>query len=255
MAAEAVAQQFDKQVVVLSYHYYPPLTVVGYPEKGDLNRTLRGLLHIGAQNPTGRDTTKLCDWWINGSCTFMPLFAGFDRWGALAVYDQALPQLESQLAKPTPVRIKLDAKWSGDRVVSNVTANGLSATGNPLKVHVVLVEDSIFIPGGNAPIQNHLVRFMAGDSTTGFGYAVPAGKGSHAVRETFDITGLESIFHEKRVKHGVMEGDPSTWSNRVDHFDRSQLWVVAYVQDQTTGEVLQAIQVKVPPVRGVTGTR
>ena len=249
-AANLLEKRFGDQIIVLSYHYEPPLVVPGWVGQGeDLNKSLRALLHIGAENRSAPDTSTFCDWWLGGACMVRNVFAGFGPYGGLSLYDQAEPLVERQLTTPTSVSLALQTRMTGNRVAATISAAGLESgpASHPLKVHVVLVEDSLMIPGGNSPVQNRLVRAIAGDSTKGFGTLVPRGKPKVTVQQSFDVAALDAIYHKKAIKNGVLEGDASTWSSLVYHIDRRQLSVVAYVQDQATGEILQAVQSRVTP--------
>jgi hypothetical protein len=262
IGVNALKARFGNRIVVLAYHYVPPLTVPGWPQGDNSEAMFSHMFDVGTQNPSESDTSVVCDWWIDGSCVVNNVKAGLGPYGGMTLYDQAVPGIARQLTERSVVELTLQATRVGDAVTAEVTVNAsggptAQAALHPLKLQLVLVEDSLMIPGANSPIQDRVVRSIAGDSANGFGVAIVAGLATQSVRQRFDLAILDTMYYRKAVVNGVHDWDASTWSEKVFHIDRTQLSIVAYLQDQTTGEIVQAVQQQVllaRPIKG-SGTR
>ncbi len=150
--------------------------------------------------------------------------------------------IERQLKKTTTVSIAVKASMNNNVIA--VTANAATAAvGSKFRLRIVLVEDEVFYKGANG-IERHkfVVRKML-KSVDGFSFAK---NGKVTVNQKVDLkviqqelekyyTGANSQF----AKMGAMIKEQKT------KIDPARLAIVAFVQDDATKEVLQAVTEKV----------
>ena len=161
--------------------------------------------------------------------------------------------IEARMQEPPKARIGAKAKLQGSKIDVTVNMDGLPQDGRSRKLQIVLSEDSIRIPGMDAVrFQTNVVRKIVGDPVSNFG--IPLALGAKAtVKQTLD---LDSIAAELKEVNSPAPGrdtfghwDGYKWSEVPPEetwtINRKKLHVVAFVQDEATGEVLDVVSVKV----------
>lgn len=151
-------------------------------------------------------------------------------------YAQYRKLLDEALEQSTDVKIGGTAKQDGDKVTVNVEITGMKEPKDTLKVRLVLTEDNIRYVGSNGVRFHHnVVRSLFGKVE---GVAVKSLKdGKHSAE--LNLTELRANLKKYLDKYHAEE-NPFPRPNRP--LDLKGLKVVALVQDDATGEILQATQ-------------
>ena len=156
------------------------------------------------------------------------------------MFERFQKDLETDLETAAEAQVKLDAGLKGGTVKVSASVNGVKSDSKDLKVQIVLVEKEIRHLGENG-IRFHPMVVRAFGGEKGEGYPIEAnGKG------TFDATfDLDAIGKEIRKELDEYEakghrGESFKFTAKKDQIDRSDLAVVAFVQDDKTKHVLQA---------------
>ena len=165
---------------------------------------------------------------------------GDSRAMAQWVFDRFQKDLEADLETAAEARVKIDASFTGGTVKVTAAVDNVKSDSKDLKVQIVLVEKEIRYLGENG-IRFHPMVVRAFGGEKGDGYKIEAnGKG------TFDATfDLEAIGKDIRKQLDEYEakghrGEPFKFSAKKDRIDPARVAVVAFVQDDKTGHVLQA---------------
>jgi hypothetical protein len=140
--------------------------------------------------------------------------------------------------KEAGAQIKLDAARKGDKINISVDVSDLAKTGDQIKLRLALVEEQIHYAGSNGlRFHHHIVRAMPGAGAKGFALTKKADK--QMIRVDLDALrkGLGSYLDEYAKKA------ETSFSQRPMEF--KGLKVVAFVQNDDTAEVLQAVQADV----------
>lgn len=169
------------------------------------------------------------------------------------VYRYAIRKFESE--KPR-VELAVSVKNQQDKVAVDVqvkrpTKSG--SLGNP-SVHIALVERSVDYSGSNG-ITKHafVVRHMLGG---GDGTALSFKQPTEIVSKKVDLKDVEKRISEyldnPTTQRSWSTRRPFTgWKTRPEKLDRSQLAIVAWVQDMKTKEVFQSVYHDLTPALGV----
>lgn len=218
-------------------------------------------LHIPQPDPMTNPSTQARQKYYNvrGVPTFAidgdsSMSGGGGRSATKSVYDRLLPVIEKNLEKKAEAQIKLDAVMtdSGIKVLANVTTTKSDAK---LKLQIALVEEKLRFTGENG-IRVHpmVVRSLAGENAGGFAL----GEKPEAISWRFD---LSAISQELKKALDDFEGtrketDGYTFVEKKHAIDSTNLSVVAFVQDETSKQILQAVTVRVNGGQAAsTGTR
>ncbi len=166
------------------------------------------------------------------------------------VYRFAIQKFESE--KPL-VKLDLHVKNLQENIVVDVDVEknkSLPASTRP-RLHVVLLERSIDYTGSNgitkhAFVVRHMYNGAAGTQLT---------KRREAVSNRVDLTDLEKEIKEyldnpTRQPSWTNRRPFTGWRARPEKINRSNLAVVAWVQDEKTNEVFQAAYSDVPSTLG-----
>ena len=149
--------------------------------------------------------------------------------------------IERQLKKPTTATISLTATMKKNMIT--VSAKATASNSKGLKLRIALVEDEVYYKGANG-VERHkfVVRKML-KSVDGFSFAK---NGKATVTQQVSLTSvqkeLEKYFQKANTEFaelGVMIKENKT------RIDPKRLAVVAFIQDDATKEVLQAVTEKV----------
>lgn len=145
--------------------------------------------------------------------------------------------IEPLLEKPAKGKVTLAATRKGDKVEIKADVSGLDETGDDVRLRLVLVEDDAVYKGGST-LSDH--RYLA--------RAFPGGPAGTAVKEktatktvTVDIAELKTKLTAALEKIPDEEKIPA----KDRPLDLKKLSVVAFVQNDDTQEVLQAVIVEV----------
>jgi hypothetical protein len=224
LAFDALGKTFKtSEVVRLQYHLHvpgpDPLTIPDGEKRAEFYR-LRGtpsvLLNGVPASPGGGDSA-----------------AGWEKYDDYK--DSLLPLLET----PATAKLKASATRKGDKINIDVTASDVQADSDDLRLRVVLVEEQIAYTGGNKLAEHHhVVRAFAGGVE---GEKVAKGK---AVNKTLTVD-LDAVRKDLRAYLDKTAKD-TPFPKKDRPLDLKNLRVVAFVQNDATREVLQAVQVDVP---------
>ncbi|HEY7159127.1 MAG TPA: hypothetical protein VH575_34605 [Gemmataceae bacterium] len=225
LAFDALGKTFKpNDVVRLQYHVHvpgpDPLTIPDSEKRFAFYR-LRGtpslLLNGKPTDPGGGDSE-----------------AGWEK------YEEYKEGLLPLLETPASAKLKASATRKGDKINIDVTASDVQADdGDDLRLRVVLVEEQIAYTGGNKLAEHHqVVRAFAGSVE---GEKVAKGK---AVNKTLAVD-LDAVRKELRAYLDKTDKD-RPFPKKDRPLELKNLRVVAFVQNDATREVLQAVQVEVP---------
>lgn len=161
---------------------------------------------------------------------------GIPQAGAkLAQYRKLIDPL---LDETRPTKVKVNAARSGDKITIAASVNDIEESSEKIKLRFALVEETVRYPGGNGMrLHHHVVRAMPGGAD---GIAL-AGK-NESKQVTVDLTELRGQL-TKYLDEFVAKKGPFPKPNRP--MDFKHLKVVAWVQNDEDGTVIQAAQADV----------
>jgi hypothetical protein len=154
-----------------------------------------------------------------------------------ARYDQFTELLAEKLEEPAKMKITAAATRKGNKIDVKVDVADLPETGPDIRLRVALVEDHVDYTGANKLGKHVQVvrQFLNGAAGT----AMKAKSAS----ETFTVD-LDTLRKNlKTYQEKVNENTP--FPNKERPMELKKLRVVAFVQNDDTGEVLNAVQVDV----------
>lgn len=166
-------------------------------------------------------------------------------------YDRVNPVIEKQLETAAEADLKLEATMDGNVVKVKAMVERVKAEGE-VKLQIVLAEEMLRYSGENG-VRFHpmVVRALGGKDAAGF--LVDISKPA-MLEETFDIPkiveGLKAHlddFETKRNSANPESKDKFAFSEKKHEIDANKLSVVAFVQDEKTKKILQAMYVRVTP--------
>jgi hypothetical protein len=155
---------------------------------------------------------------------------------AQEAYDEYLSQIEPQLEEDAKAELRLTATRKGDKVSVTAEASKVDDTAD-YRLRVVLVEPTVSYKGANGqPVHHNVARAMLG----GVDGTVIKGK---TLKKTFtvDLAELRKTLNAYLDK--VKESNDFPDKRRP--MEMKQLRVIAFVQNEDKGVVLQAAQVDV----------
>jgi tetratricopeptide (TPR) repeat protein len=234
-----LARHQRKDLIVLMYHQHIPLP--------DPMTNPSSLARYPYYSPRGVPTMA-----IDGDSS---VSGGGPRSATQNTYDRLLPLIDKALETKAEAEIKLDATMTDSviKVLANVTPTRSDASN--LKLHIALAEEHLRFVGENG-IRLHpmVVRSLAGEKSGGFALS----EKPEAVSWRFD---LNAITQEAKQALDEFETrrrttDPTfAFAEKKHVIDPSHLSVVAFVQDEKTKKVLQAVSVKVNTAQTASGTK
>ncbi|MFL5331303.1 MAG: hypothetical protein ACJ8C4_20645 [Gemmataceae bacterium] len=209
-------------------------------------------MHIPAPDPlTNSDTvarwvyyTKAFPKKVRGTPTAIFDGTPFDGGGgAIAASAETLKEyreaIESRLEEPAQADLKLEVARTGPRITIKASVSDLVKGGEKVKLRFALVESGIRYQGGNGLRHHHnVVRAMPGGSD---GFALP---GTAETREvSVDLSELRMNL-EKYLDTFAHEKQAFPRPQRPMEFKKVK--VIAYVQDDASHVIRQAVQADVP---------
>lgn len=152
-------------------------------------------------------------------------------------YDEYLDVINPLLEREAEAKLTLSAKRKGDKITLEAGVSGIAKPSDDLRLRVVLVEKEVAYKGRNGlPTHHHVVRHMAGGDA---GTAIKGKEGKFPF--TVDLAAVKKNLNAYLDK--VNEKRPFETKDRP--MDLKNLRAVAFVQNDKTNEVLQAIVVDV----------
>jgi hypothetical protein len=146
--------------------------------------------------------------------------------------------LESLLEMPAKATLRASVKRDGAKLAINVEASAPEGSGDKLRLRLVLVEEQVAYKGSNKLAEHHhVVRAFPGGVE---GEKLTAGK-PFSKNVAVDLEQVRKDLKEYLKKSN--EATPFPTKDRP--LDLKNLRVVAFVQNDATREVLQAVQVDV----------
>src|SRR5262249_40333760 len=151
-------------------------------------------------------------------------------------YEEYNEVLTDLLEKPAGAKIALTAKQDGNKIDIKAEVSDLTATGNSVRLRLVLVEEEVKYTGSNKlPSHHHVVRAFPGGAD---GLALKEKTGKQEVS-----VDLEDVRKEIKTYVDKMN-DKTPFAGKLPEIELKNLKVVAFVQNDDTGEVLQAAVVE-----------
>jgi hypothetical protein len=154
-----------------------------------------------------------------------------------ATYDMYTEVLARLLEKPAKVKIMATAKRTGSTIDIKTDVTDLPETGPDIRLRVVLVEEEVAYTGGNrgskcVQVVRHFAKGAAGTAMK-----------TKNVKESFTVD-LDTVRKDLRAYLEKMN-DTKPYPTKDRPLELKKLRVVAFVQNDETGEVLNAVQVDV----------
>jgi hypothetical protein len=210
-------------VVFLEYHLHipgpDPLTSKGSEERMKFyGKAIRG-------TPT---------MFVNGKLGPAP--GGFSDEDAQDKYDSYNGLLKEALEKPSKAKLKMQVVKKDGKINARAEVSDLAESGPDVRLRLAVVEEKIDYTGGNKVTSHHdVVRAFVGDGAEGTPMPDKTGKKTVVVDLDDIRKGLETYVKENGPYFGK---EPS--------IDLKKLRLVAFVQNDETGEILQAAQIDLP---------
>jgi tetratricopeptide (TPR) repeat protein len=180
---------------------------------------------------------------------------------ATTVYTALTSVINRDLETPVQARLKLDASRAGKGVKATVTVDGLKESSPAVTLQLALVEDEVHYSGENGlRFHTMVVRNLAkaiGESDHGF--KVSPGQ-ANKFEHVFDLDGITAenlryydewpVERNKEVNArigGDADFDVGRFKEQKHLINPDRLTVVAFLQDNKTKAILQAVYLKAPP--------
>ncbi|HKB02347.1 MAG TPA: hypothetical protein VKD90_09010 [Gemmataceae bacterium] len=160
--------------------------------------------------------------------------------GARLKYQTYRETIEDLLEKPAPVKLALTAALKGDEVTAKATVSDLEKPGEKVSLRFALAEERVRYAGGNGVRYHHsVVRAMPGGPK---GFPLTKASAEQTVTAKLDdVRGANNKALDDVVGEMKKQGADFTFSVRP--MAMKNLKLVAFVQNDETNEVLQAVQV------------
>jgi hypothetical protein len=170
------------------------------------------------------------------------------------LYQRVVTQIDRERTRAPDAALKLSMVTKHDSVRVTVHVDSIHGKHSKLALRIVLVVDTVWKYGGNdRRIYTNVVQYAAHDDTLELGLPL-RGPFPATVPYTFDLAAIQAARLAERdhslaadsaalpdLSMRVNFPDPRDWL-----LDRSRLYVVVFVQDLDTGDVLNALRMKVP---------
>ena len=154
-----------------------------------------------------------------------------------ARFDQMNEALAELLEKPTKLRLTVTATRKGSKIDIKTDVADLQETGPDVRLRVVLVEDEVAYTGANKMTKHIQVVRHFPNGAAGTAMKAKAATETHTVDLDMVRKNLKAYLDKTN------EATPFPTKDRP--LDLKKLRVVAFVQNDETGEVLNAVQVEV----------
>jgi hypothetical protein len=228
-AFDALGETYKpSEVVLLQYHLHIPRPDPLTSKDGEV----RFRFYARAFGESGPGTPAL---FVNGN--LHPGIAG-DVFEAIESYDDCISALNPLLETSSKATLKASATRKGTKINITAEASDLKDPGERIKLRLVLVENVVAYKGGNGIPQHHsVVRALPG-GPAGFALKEKAGKQT----ATIDLDDLRKELNKYLDDYAEKE---DAFPNKERPMEMKNLRLVAFVQNDQTREVYQAVQVEV----------
>lgn len=160
------------------------------------------------------------------------------------------PAIEKRLAEKPGAQIRLQASASGSTVKVKAGVSKVGSTSDKLRLQIALAEDVVTYSGENGErFHPMVVRSMALDAKQNQGFALRPGKGG-TFEYTFDLAKAVADAKAHLEHFETVERKGEYKFRQKKHDITGGLVVVAFVQDEATKKVLQAVYLKPGAARG-----
>jgi hypothetical protein len=153
-------------------------------------------------------------------------------------YEEFCKTIDKLLQEPATLEISASARHNNGKVQIEASVKGLENPGDSKKLRIALVEDKIRFPGGNRlRFHQQVVRALVGGQA-GFSVTTP----------NFSKTGMVDLPTLRKDLNLYLDdyaANKRAFPREARPLDFNGLHVVAFVQDDATKEILQAVQVDV----------
>jgi len=155
-------------------------------------------------------------------------------------YDEYSELIQPLLEKPAKAQIKATTKVADGKTHVKVDVTDLAEMGEDVRLRLAIVEEQVAYKGGNRVALHHqVVRGFIGDGEAGTPLKEKTGRQVTAIDLEAVRKGLKEYMKSSVDAKGPYFGkEPSV--------DLKNLRLVAFVQNDDTGEILQAVQVDLP---------
>ena len=151
-------------------------------------------------------------------------------------------QIDRALKIPAPATLKVSARIRRNKISLSVSAS-LNKMRKLARLRVLLVEDQIRYTGANG-ISDH--RFVVRKMLRGAGGVSFSANGRAAVKDVFLVSSVEDQLEKYLGDFETKAGRPGgVFKERKSELDPNRLYIVAFVQDNATRNVLQSTIIKV----------
>jgi hypothetical protein len=277
-AFNAVARRYPAdRVIPLAYHdYYPVTSTVDkmwtrahswYPESNGMP----GMTVLPARLARTPRGEKLADnEWVDGIA--LPRSEpGLKESEARALFRVASTVIDSVLLQPPNASVRLRVTRAGGTITLTAMIDSVRGERHRLAFRAVLVQDTVTLRGGtNRRVYINVVRAVAYSDSLPLGLPLTLTPSSATITHHFDIDAInQRLVHERdpllsvRAMYGKSVDQISTIDlarlvkeraadlalfpdDRDWRVEPDRLFVVAFVQDLETGEILQAAMERVP---------
>ena len=169
----------------------------------------------------------------------------------MRIYHALTPMIDARLLVPPGAELKVNSKLSGAKVEVSVSGTGLQIPGAARHLQIALVENEVSYSGENGfRFHPMVVRNLAQTTKDSSGFPLPKGD-AFQVDYSFDlveITAANEVFDDEYIADlKARTGITATFREKKNVMDPRKLSVVAFVQDDSTKEVLQAVETAVSP--------
>ena len=155
------------------------------------------------------------------------------------------PAIDKALESLSEGAIRISAMRRGPTIQVKVSVEKARSTSSNLRLHLALVEDEVRYMGVNG-IRFHpmVVRAMAGNKAEGF--AVKPEE-TPSFEHTFEVRQIEAAIKEYLDDYELNGRSlPTKFDEKKYAIDVNKLSLVAFLQDQQTKQILQAVYLKLP---------
>ena len=203
-------------------------------------------LHVPAGDPLSAPDSEARAEYYRGEVTELPtLFldgrrsvrGGGDREDAPDRFEDYYEAIQGRLEEPAKAKLTLSATQKGETLTIQAGVSDLAATGDDIRLRVVLAEKSVTYKGGNnLGVYRHLVRHFPGGPE-----GLPLKEKTFKKTFTVDLAKLR-----KEIKEYLDSvGERRPFPNKERPLELKNLLVVAFVQNDQGGDVFQAVQADV----------
>jgi thiol-disulfide isomerase/thioredoxin len=164
--------------------------------------------------------------------------------------EQVQPAVDKKLTARADVKLGLQASMTGSTVRVKADVSKVKATAKHVRLHVVLAEEQVRYSGENG-VRFHpmVVRSMASKDKDGLGFPVDPARGLKLDQVMFDVDKVvaEAKAHLDDFEVNNERFGKFQFMEKKHEIDPKRLVVVAFVQDEDSKAILQAVSFKLAP--------